>query len=296
MRVSRAARWLAPLAFVCLTLASPSTVGRPPLTVSGNKFVDPTGKTVRLRGVSSMGMAMVYGDKDRPGTYLPMTPRQYVDRAIQTDATGQRWHSTAIRLVFERFPSVNPSRLYKTENSPYAMPDTVPVAAWQASHQYEEGEVASIAGKRFRVAKKLWRGDRGFAWNASPYQVDEIVVNIEGNVYRCTSSTGSGNPAGNWGVFPKGTGTEIAEDQGNLHYVWSYVGVFGQSSETPPSSVKLVADNQQQWYVDNLTTWLYMSPDLHAGAISVPLCRLEGQGDGSGRTARHRRRAVRRDL
>ena len=156
MTVPRVARFLAPVVIASLALVSPSTVGRPPLTVSGNKFVDPNGKTVRLRGVSSMGMAMVYGDKDRPGSYLPMSPKQYVDRAIQTDATGQRWYSTAIRLVFERFPSVNPSRLYKTENSPYAMPDTVPVAAWQTSHQYQEGEVASIAGKRFRAARKLW--------------------------------------------------------------------------------------------------------------------------------------------
>src|SRR6516164_1460498 len=144
MTFPRVAPLLAPFAVAFLALASPSTEGRPPLTVSGNKFVDPTGKTVRLRGISSMGMAMVYGDKDRPGSYLPMTPKQYVDRAIQVDATGQRWYSTAIRLVFERFPSVNPSRLYKTENSPYAMPDTVPVAAWQASHQYEEGQVVSM--------------------------------------------------------------------------------------------------------------------------------------------------------
>jgi len=261
MTFPRVAPLLAPFAVAFLALASPSTEGRPPLTVSGNKFVDPTGKTVRLRGISSMGMAMVYGDKDRPGSYLPMTPKQYVDRAIQVDATGQRWYSTAIRLVFERFPSVNPSRLYKTENSPYAMPDTVPVAAWQASHQYEEGQVVSMAGKRFRAAKKLWRGDRGFAWNPTPYQVGEIVVNIEGNVYRCTSSSGSGNPAGNWGAFPKGTGTEIAEDQGNLHYVWSYVGVFGQTSEALPSTAKLVSDNQQQWVVDHLAMWLYLSPD-----------------------------------
>jgi len=231
MTILRGPRFLSALALVTLALASPSTAGRPPLTVSGNKFVDPAGRTVVLRGVSSMGMGMVYGDKDRPGTYLPMTPAQYVDRAIQTDATGQKWHSTAIRLVFERFPSVNPSRLYKTENSPYAMPDTIPVAAWQAAHAYEEGEVVSSAGKRFRVAKKLWRGDRGLAWNPRPYQVGEIVVNIQGNVYRCTASTGSGAPAGDWGVFPTGTGTAIAEDQGSLHYVWSYIGVFGRSGD-----------------------------------------------------------------
>ena len=261
MNIRVLARFLAVAAVIVVALAAPSTAGRPPLTVSGNKFVDPAGKTVVLRGVSSMGMGMVYGDKDRPGTYLPMTPAQYVDRAIQTDATGQKWHSTAIRLVFERFPSVNPSRLYKIENSPYAMPDTVPVAAWQTAHSYEEGEVAAAGGKRFRVAKKLWRGDRGFAWNAQPYQVGEIVVNIQGNVYRCTESTGSGNPAGDWGRFPTGTGTAITEEQGNLHYVWSYVGVFGRSGETVPFKLKPVADNQQQWYVDNLTTWQYMSND-----------------------------------
>jgi hypothetical protein len=251
------------LAVAALAAAPPNPAARPPLTVSGTRLVDPAGKSVVLRGVSSMGMGMVYGDKDRPGTYVPMTPAQYIDRAIQTDATGHKWHATAIRLVFERFPSVNPSRLYKTEGSPYAMPDTIPVAAWQAAHTYEEGEVASWAGKRYRVAKKLWRGDRGFAWNPRPYQVGELVVNIQGNVYRCTASTGSGDPAGNWGLFPAGTGTAIAEDQGNLHYVWSYVGVFGRSGETAPSSSreKPVTDNQQLWYVDNLAMWQYLSAD-----------------------------------
>jgi hypothetical protein len=130
-------RQLLSLAAIALVLAPPSTAGRPPLTVSGGGFVDPAGKRVVLRGVSSMGMGMVYGDKDRPGGYLPMSPSQYIDRATQTDATGQKWYSTAIRLVFERFPSVNPSRLYKTENNPYAIPDTVPVAAWEAAHAYQ---------------------------------------------------------------------------------------------------------------------------------------------------------------
>ena len=49
--------------------------GPPSLTVSGSKFVDPEGRTVILRGVSSMGMAMVYGNSN-PGTYMPMTPAQ----------------------------------------------------------------------------------------------------------------------------------------------------------------------------------------------------------------------------
>src|SRR4249920_3549170 len=72
---------------------------RPRLSVKGNKLVDPMGRSVFLRGLSSMGMGMVYGDKARPGGYLPMTPTQYIDRAVQTDATGNKWHSTAIRLV-----------------------------------------------------------------------------------------------------------------------------------------------------------------------------------------------------
>jgi hypothetical protein len=254
-------RLLAALAAVFLVRASPYAAGRPPLTVSGTKLVDATGKSVVLRGVSSMGMGMVYGDKARPGAYLPMSPAQYIDRAIQTDATGQKWFSTAIRLVFERYPALNPTRLYKTENSPYAMPDTVAFAAWQAAHTYEEGDVVSSAGKRFRVVKKLWRADRGSGWNPQPYRVGDIVVNVQGNVYRCTASTGTGDSAGNWGLYPTGSGTAITEDQGSLHYVWSYVGVFGLSGETAPSSLKPVLDNQQQWYVDNLTMWQYLSND-----------------------------------
>jgi hypothetical protein len=266
MNIALPASILSAVAIASLVVASPPAVPRPPLSVSGSRFIDSAGTRVMLRGVSSMGMSMVYGDKDRPGTYLPMTPSQYIDRATQVDATGQKWHSTAIRLVFERFPSVNPSRLYKTENSPYAMPETIPVAAWQAGHTYEEGEVASVSGKRFRVAKKLWRGDRGSAWNPKPYQVGDIVVNIEGNVYRCveSTSTGAGATAGNWGVFPRGTETAIVEEQGDLHYVWSYIGAFGRSGEAALSKLKPVTDNQQEWYIDQLATWQYQSPDYTA--------------------------------
>src|SRR5579871_1020095 len=107
-----------------------SAEGPPALKIVGSHFVDPSGRTVVLRGVSSMGMAMVYGDKSNPGTYLPMTVQQYVDRALQTDATRNKWYGNAIRLVFERFPSVDPSRLYQTENAPYAMPDTISFPAW----------------------------------------------------------------------------------------------------------------------------------------------------------------------
>ena len=254
-------RWGLALVTV-IALAPRSAAGQPPLTVSGNKLVDPEGRTVILRGVSSMGMAMVYGDKDRPGGYLPITPEQYVDRAIQTDATGSRWYSNAIRLNFERFPSVNPTRLYQTENAPYAMPETIVFAPWRASQVYGDGDVVSWKGSRYRVMTKLWRGDRGLPWNPDPYRVGDVVVNIEGNVYRCTSSTGSGPPQADWGRFPRGTAEAIPEDQGNVRYVWQYLGRFGRSGADPPFEKKFLAqDNRQDWYIDGLVQWQHMSPD-----------------------------------
>jgi hypothetical protein len=239
--------------------------GLPALHVSGRQLLDAGGHAVILRGVSSQGMGMVYGDKANPGTYLPMSVAQYVDRAVQTDATGHRWYSTAVRLIFERFPCVNPARLYDTENQPYAMPDTIAFSAWQASHAYAEGDVRAAGGQRYRVVKKLWRADRGQSWNPNPYQVGDLVVNSEGNVYRCTSSTGSGAPAGDWGASPQGTGAAIAEDQGGLHYVWQYLGPFGTSASAPPSSLTPVADNGQSWLIDGLAQWQHVSADYTAG-------------------------------
>ncbi len=238
-----------------------SAGGPSALKVVGARFVDSGGRTVVLRGVSSMGMGMVYGDKSNPGTYLPMTVAQYVDRAIQTDATGNKWYANAIRLNFERFPSVNPARLYSTENTPYAMPDTITFPAWVASHTYADGDVASWNGSRYRVMKKLWRADRGFAWNPGPYQVGEVVVNIQGNVYLCTSSTGTGTPDGAWDRYPQGTGNAIPESQGALRYVWQYLGPFGASGAIAAFNAPTVRDNQQNWYIDNLVQWQYMSTD-----------------------------------
>jgi hypothetical protein len=235
--------------------------GLPALHVSGSSLVDPHGNRVILRGVSSQGMAMVYGDKSNPGTYLPMTPAQYVNRAVQTDATGNRWYSTAVRLIFERFPCVNPGRLYTVENQPWAMPDTIAFSPWQPSITYTEGSVFTSGGNRYRAVKKLWRGDRGQPWNPSPYQVGEVVVNPQGNVYKCVSSTGSGAPAGDWGAYPQGTGSAIPENQGNLQYVWQYVGPYGKAGTTPPSSLSPVTDNQQKWLIDNLVQWQLMSTD-----------------------------------
>jgi len=94
---------------------------------------------------------------------------------------------------------------------------------WQARHVYAEGDLVRWSGGRYRVAKKLWRGDRGLDWNPGRHEVGEEVVNIEGNVYRCTASSGAGAPLADWGRFPGGTGDAVAEDQGNFRYVWRYV-------------------------------------------------------------------------
>lgn len=238
---------------------TPSAV--PALSVSGGALVDPKGNKVILRGLSSQGMGMVYGDKANPGTYLPMTPTQYVNRAVAVDASGAKWESRALRLCFERFPCASPDRLYTVEGMPYAMPDTIPFQPWQAATDYSGRGVATAGGKRWRVIEKKWMADRGQPWNPQPYQVGDVVVTIESNVYRCTSSIGSGVPAGNWGAYPKGTGQAIPEDQGALQYVWQYAGPFGLSGSTSLEQLTPVTDQQKQWLVDNLATWQFVSAD-----------------------------------
>jgi hypothetical protein len=254
-------QWRVLLVALLAVSVPPQQAGPRPLRVDAHAFVDPDGRPVVLRGVASMGMAMVYGNKDRSGGGQPMSVSQYVDRATQTDATGGKWYSNAIRLSFERFPVTNPTRLYTTENTPYAMPDTVAFGEWQSNHTYADGEMVAWKGKRYRVAAKLWRADRGLAWNPTAYKVGDIVVNIERNIYRCTSSTGKGAPAGDWGRYPRGTAEGIVEDQGGVRYEWQYVGPFGQSGATSPFTQKAVSDNQVDWYLDNLVQWQYVSPD-----------------------------------
>jgi len=214
-----------------------------------------------LRGVSSQGMSMVYGDKANPGGYLPMTPTQYVDRAIQTDATGNKWYSNAIRLVFERFPSVNPGRLYSVENQPYAMPDTIPFAAWQASHVYADGEVVSWNGSRYRVSAKVWRADRGQAWNPTPYS-SRRGDRFAGQCLSVYLEHGLRHSGGQLGRVPARNRTSDPEDQGALQYVWQYLGLFGQSGSSPPFGASTQVDADRRTYIDNLLQWQYMSVDV----------------------------------
>jgi hypothetical protein len=236
----------------------------PPLTVVGNKFVDPAGRTVILRGVASMGMGMVYGDKANPGTYVPMTPAQYVDRAIQTDATGAKWVANAIRLNFERFPSTNPARLYQTENAPYAMPDTITFSPWQPATAYSDGDVKTSAGKRFRGVRKSWRADKGAAWNLPGYQIGDVATGLlesASNVYRVTAVTMEAGVGGqHWDRYPKGT-TTYHEEQDGWSIDWQYVGVWGTSGTVSPDQLSPVLDNGQGFLVDGTMQWTYMSAD-----------------------------------
>ncbi len=231
----------------------------PAIRVVGNRFLDGNDATVVLRGVASMGMSMVYGDKDSLNNSV-MSVNDYIDRATQTDATGGTWHSNAIRLAFERFPTANPQRLYTVEHVPYAMPDTIAFPPWRPSRLYSEGEMVTFGGSRWQAMKKLWRADRGVEWNPEPYQVGEVVVNDSGDVYRCVSRTGSGEPAGDWGQAPRGTGQAIPENQGALRYVWAYIGRFGLSAMVPPSRTR-ITDNGREYVVDNLVQWRYISND-----------------------------------
>ena len=150
------------------------------------------------------------------------------------------------------------------------------------------------SGGRYRVAKKLWRADRGLDWNPGRYEVGEEIVNIEGNVYRCTESSGAG-AACRLGPLSAGHGDGIAEDQGNLRYVWRYVGRFGESGETPPfAKKKTVRDNNQDWFLDGLVQWQYLSL-ICAREGRREFRRLEVQGDGPGRAEGDRARPLRRD-
>lgn len=241
------------------------TAALPALTVSGNKLVTAAGKTVILRGVSSQGLGMVYGDKANPGTYLPMSVADYVKRAVQTDGQGQPWYSRAIRLCFERFPCTDPTRLYSTENVPYAMPDTIPVAPWQPSTNLADQELCASGGSRYRLSQRKWRADKGQPWNPGAYVVGDVLAGWEApsHVYRCTAVPAVVTPNTNWGGGPNHSSGDATDSFGNT---WTYLGEFGTTGTVPPSSLTPVIDNQEpgaivKYLIDGLASWQYESPD-----------------------------------
>lgn len=246
------------------TTPPPATGALPSLQVVNGSLLDPHGNKVILRGLNSQGMGMVYGDKANPGTYVPMTPLQYVNRAVQTDATGNKWSPTAIRLNFERFPCTDPSRLYTVENTPYAMPDTIAFNAWAASSTVSEGQVAAFGGKRYRAMKRTWRADRGASWNPGTYAVGDIVSGYgNGNdhhLYRATVASG-GAPSSNWGGGPSGVSTTVpvTDAMGNQ---WLYAGEFGVTGAAQPFSNATLSDYSVGTVVaDHFVWWQFMSAD-----------------------------------
>jgi len=244
--------------------ASVGGLGPPALQITGGMLLDPHGNKVILRGVATMGMGMVYGDKANPGTYLPMTVPQYVHLASQTDATGNKWYPTAIRLAFERFPCVDPKRLYTIENRPYAMPDTVTFSAWMANAVSIEGAVATFGGSRYRAVKINWRADRGAAWNLGTYALGDVVSGYgNGNdmhLYRNTFASGAG-PSYTWNGGPSGTSLTVPSTDA-MSNQWLYIGEFGTSGSTQPFTGATVTDySVGAVYPDNFLWWQYMSID-----------------------------------
>jgi hypothetical protein len=255
------------VATVTVTASTTAPGARPALTINGSSLLDPHGNKVILRGVNSQGMAQVYGDKANPGTYVPMTPAQYVNRALQTDATGIKWSPTVIRLNFERFPSTDPARLYTTENQPYAMPDTVTFSPWAASTSYTDGTVATFGGTRYRAAKRTWRADRGAAWNPGAYVVGDVLSGFgngnDNHLYRAVAASGAG-PSANWAGGPSGvsTTTPVTDAMGNQ---WIYVGEFGQSGGSEPFGGATMTDyGVGTVFPDHFVWWQNMSPDYTA--------------------------------
>ena len=252
-----------------VTPPSPPTTGSatPQLTVKGAQLQDPHGNQVILRGLATEGLGMVYGDKSNPGTYVGVTPAQYILRALQTDAHGP-WYSKCLRLCFERFPCTDQTLLYSVENAPYAMPDTISFAAWAANTNYLGAEISASGGNRYRVVQRKWRADKGQLWNLTPYVLGDVLSawnppSGHNPVYQCTGVPATfvlpANP--NWGGGPtqtSGTSVDI------FGYTWSYIGEFGTSGTIGPSSLPSTPDfdgAQSQYYCDGLVSWKYESVD-----------------------------------
>ena len=239
------------------------------LTVSGNHLVDPQGQTVVLRGMASMGMAMVYGDRGHPGTYVPMTPaRIYRSRPAnrrQRESVDEQRDQAQLR----RFPSASPGRLYTVEGQPYALLDTTGFPAWSPTTPYAEGDIRTSGGVRYRGTKNAWRADKSQSWNPGPYQVGDVVVSLveaANHLYRCTKSTTVPGVAfgGHWQAYPKGI-TIYTEDEGLYVYEWQYAGEYGLSGTVPidqltPFDVNFGGSITKMW-ADGTMYWSWLSTD-----------------------------------
>lgn len=241
----------------------------PALKITGGQLQDPAGNRVLLRGISSQGMCMVYGDQANPGTYVPMTVAQYVQRATQTDAQGKPWCSRAIRLCFERFPCTNPGRMSGYSlGKPYAMPDTIAFAPWAPlDPMVLEGETRTYAGNRWRALKLAWRADRGEGWFPGQYAVGDVRSGVGTNhLYRCASvpTTPFRPPQDQWDHGPQGTDpTNPVLDA--FQNGWLYLGEFGTTGTTVPFSSKPIPaefdDGGIPAYPDGWVWWQFESPD-----------------------------------
>lgn len=246
----------------------------PALKIVNGQLQDPAGNRVLLRGVSSQGMCMVYGDQGNPGTYVPLTLQQYVQHAVQTDAQGKPWLSRAIRLCFERFPCTNPGRLNGyTLGRPYAMPDTIPFPAWAPSTTVQEGATVTFGGNRWRALKVAWRADRGEGWFPGGYASGDVRSGVGTNhLYRCASvGAGPRPPQDQWDHGPTGTSSTPSIDAfGNG---WLYIGEFGQTGATQPFSGTPIPgefdDGGIPTFPDGNVWWQSEGPDVSASQAAA---------------------------
>lgn len=225
----------------------------PALKIVNGQLQDPAGNRVLLRGVSSQGMAMVYGDQANPGTYVPLTLQQYVQRSVAIDGQGKQWNAKTIRLCFEAFPCVDPTRLYQKAGQPYCAPEMSDAQPWQPNAQVDVGVLRSSNGNVYQSFLQFWAADRGQPWNLPAYAVGDVAVGLNTkHVYRCTSP--AMQITGDWASGPSGTDPSVTFVDGHLAH-WAYLGEAGTTGTTSPSGTGLFADGLAFWrYVGPVTT------------------------------------------
>lgn len=234
------------------------------LNTKGTNLVDPSGKTVVLKGVNAEGIAGI-------ATFFPGGLPAYLTKVTGTDATGVKWNPNAIRLPFERYPCTDSGRLYQSGDPriPSCIPNTYQVASWTANTTYVPGTIVKFSGQQYMAAQDFWRADKGQGWNPGNYKVGSIVVGIPGNtsMYRCTASTTITDPTKLVQAWDKGpTGTSTTVD--TLGNTWVYIGKFGLSGSVAPFTGVttfeglLGATVYFNGYQDNLCQWESVGNDL----------------------------------